>query len=342
MMRILKIVPKRGEYRTDRMKVIQSWMTAHGWHLADYAGEAGSAAFARDEDAPRLSLFAPTRWLPGPDALKPREWFRTARSDLRWVILPGGAAFALLVAILSLMAPNSFLSSEALKREEEAKWRYVSAPKLNVREAPNRTAQIVAILYRNQRVLLEGKVNAEWVKLGPPSRGYVASRYLNRQPAVQAARQATEQPRPAARASGDQSASSPDRNAPPAPRILLGTERSAPQIPPVGPPNLPQAPASAQTPASPSSISSSSPVVKAPASLPALESASTVESSVVERSGDKPSAADAAGKPQEKSPEESPVKSPREAPSKPPPLPSGGVPALPPPPPKLPSINTGG
>lgn len=342
MMRILKIVPKRGEYRTDRMKVIQAWMTAHGWHLADYAGEAGSAAFARDEDAPRLSLFAPTRWLPGPNALKPREWFRTARSDPRWVILPGGAAFALLVAILSLMAPNSFLSSEALKREEEAKWRYVSALKLNVREAPNRTAQIVAILYRNQRVLLEGKVNAEWVKLGPPSRGYVASRYLNRQPTVQAtvqpARQVAERSRPAARASGDQSASSPDRNAPTAPRILLGTERSAPQIPPVGPPSLPQAPASAQTPASPSSISSPAPVVKAPASLPALESASTVESSVVERSGDKPSAADEAGKPQE----ESPVKSPREAVSKPPPLPSRGVPALPPPPPKLPSINTGG
>lgn len=334
MMRILKIVPKRGEYRTDRMKVIQSWMSAHGWHLADYAGEAGSAAFVRDEDAPRLSLFAPTRWLPGPDALKPREWWRTARSDPRLVILPGGAAFALLVAILSLMAPNSFLSQEALKQEKEAKWRYVSAPKLNVREAPNRTAQIVGILYRNQRVLLEGQVNAEWVKLGPPSRGYVASRYLSSQPAPQAASQVTGRSRPAVKASGDQSASSPDTPAPPAPRLLPGTEITAPQIPPVGPPAPPQAP-----PSSPSSLSSP---VKAPASLPAPESASTVEPSEVE-----PSAADAAEKPPKKSPE----KSPQEAASKPPPLPSGSVPTLPPPlspspsppsPPKLPSINSGG
>lgn len=331
MMRILKIVPKRDEYRTDRMKTIQAWMTAHGWQLADYAGEAGSAAFARDEEAPRLPLFDPTRWLPGPDALKPREWWRTVRADPRWAIFPGGASFALLVVILSLVAPPSFLSQEAMKREEEAKWRYVTAPKLNVREAPSSTSQAVGILYKNQRVLLEGKVNAKWVKLGPPSRGYVASRFLSSQPTPPAKRKTSSKPqaprggassgetenRPAPKTAGNRATGIQAAGAPAAPSgIGEGTARGTPAEPPA----LPIAPMA----------SKEKPSIETPASktVPVTREKPTTES----KPESKPQS-----KPQSKV-EEPPVK----ATPSPPALPSGGMPALPPPPPTLPSINSGG
>ena len=197
MIRILTITGGTSARRQARLKRVANWMAASGWHLADYAEDARSAMFERPADSPRLPWKDPTRWLPGPDALKPREWTHTLRADPRLLGVPTVVLLVLVVGLLSLLAPPSFIPGDAAKSGEQALWRVVTASQLNVREAPSATAQQVGVLYRSQRVLIEGKVNGEWVRIAVPTRGYVSSRFLARAGGQDEKKAPSHQPAPA-------------------------------------------------------------------------------------------------------------------------------------------------
>ncbi len=178
MIRILKITGWTAAGRAERLERIRTWMTSRGWRLTDYAEEARSAMFERPEDAPRLPAWDATRWLPGPAPWRPGEWWHTVRADPRLVVVPGVIVGLLVVLGLALFAPPS-VDVEQVRREEAAKrWFQVDASQLNVREAPHTGAQIVGVLYRDQRVQVEGEVDGAWVRIDIPARGYVARSYL--------------------------------------------------------------------------------------------------------------------------------------------------------------------
>lgn len=157
-------------------------MAARGWRLADYAEEAGSALFERSEQAPRLGWLDATRWLPGPGALRPGNWLSTLRADPRLALVPVGVTMLVLVIGLALFGPSRF-SLKALQHETDAsRWFVVTATQLNVREGPDAARQQVGVLYKGQRVMVEGAVNDQWVRISIPAQGYVAKQYLNPAP----------------------------------------------------------------------------------------------------------------------------------------------------------------
>ena len=57
----------------------------------------------------------------------------------------------------------------------------VSASSLNVRALPNGDAQLVGVLYRNQRVLALAPEHG-WAQVVQPEKGYVAARFLSEVP----------------------------------------------------------------------------------------------------------------------------------------------------------------
>jgi Bacterial SH3 domain len=177
MTRIVKIPGRSAEARRARLQGVAAWMQAHGWRLADYAEEAGSALFERAPAAPALGWLDATRWLPGPGALRPREWARTLRADPRLALPP---AFVLAGAVLLGLAlfGTPSLDLAHVRREPAAHWYVVTAAQLNVREGPEENRQIVDVLYRDQRVLVEGRVEGDWARISVPARGYVAKAYL--------------------------------------------------------------------------------------------------------------------------------------------------------------------
>ena len=176
--RILKIIGRTPEARRTRLELLTAWMARRGWRMADYAEEAGSALFERPEDAPPLPRLDATRWLPGPEPWKPGQWIVSLRSDVRLVGLPALVLALGSVLILALFAPSSFDESHIRQQAAAERWYLVTANQLNVREKPAKRAQVVGVLYRDQRVLVEGEVDAEWVKVGVPERGYVARSFL--------------------------------------------------------------------------------------------------------------------------------------------------------------------
>jgi hypothetical protein len=180
MIRILNIRGSSPQARRERLQRVQDWMARRGWRLADYAEEAGSAMFERDPAAAPLGPLDPTRWLPGPEPWKPREWWATLRAEPRLAALPAAVLAVAAIGLVSALAPSLPAPWEQAAREQQGDWRVVIADQLNVREGPSTTAQVVAVLYRDQRVLVEGAVDAEWVRVGVPERGYVSAGYLRK------------------------------------------------------------------------------------------------------------------------------------------------------------------
>lgn len=185
--RILKVVGDSEAAREAHLAELKAWMGRYGWRLTDYATEAGTALFERADGAPPLSRLHPTRWLPGPAPWRPRELWRTVRADPRLAVAAVALLFAVFVAVQTVRNPPAFVRSntdlQALAEGEHPEtWRYVNADVLNVRAGPSTQHQVVGVLYRNQRVLVEA-VEDGWAKLTKPERGYVAQRYIQDVPA---------------------------------------------------------------------------------------------------------------------------------------------------------------
>ena len=176
--RILKIPGRSPEARRARLQSVSAWMVGAGWRLVDYADWEASALFERPEEAASLPWLHPTRWLPGPRPWHPGQWIATVQADPRLVALPGAAACVALVLLAALLSPSSFDPQQLRGQAATEQWYSVTASQLNVREKPDERAQVVGVLYRNQRVRVEGEVTAEWVRIGAPERGYVARAYL--------------------------------------------------------------------------------------------------------------------------------------------------------------------
>jgi hypothetical protein len=178
MIRILKIPGRSGPARRARLERVAAWMAGRGWRLADFAEEAGSALFERPPDAPPLGRLDATRWLPGPRALHPAQWLATARADPRLAALPLGLLALLGLLGLALLGPRSFDPARLERAVQSAQWYTVTANQLNVREGPDEKQPQVGVLYQGQRVLVEAEVDATWVRIEIPARGYVARAYL--------------------------------------------------------------------------------------------------------------------------------------------------------------------
>ena len=80
------------------------------------------------------------------------------------------------VLLLSFSHSRPSLSVKGTGGQSEA-WHYVSVGSLNVRAAPVQGAQIVGVLYRNQRVLV-GETEKGWARIIKPERGFVAAQFL--------------------------------------------------------------------------------------------------------------------------------------------------------------------
>ncbi len=180
MIRIIKITGRNEGARRDRLERIERWMGRSGWRLADYADEARSAVFERPERAPRLPRLDPTRWAPGPDPWKPREWLHALRADARLLVVPG-LVVALVLAVVLPRLPAPQVPLEASREAAEEDWFYVNASQLNVRGGPGTEHQVVGVLYRNQRVLVEERTDG-WARIVSPQWGYVAASYLSDHP----------------------------------------------------------------------------------------------------------------------------------------------------------------
>jgi Bacterial SH3 domain len=178
MNRILTIPGRSAAARRARLERVAAWMATRGWRLADYSDEAGSALFERGPDAPRLGPLDATRWLPGPGALRPGQWLLSLRADPRLAVLPGAVLVLALLLGVVLLGPRRF-DADALQRREAARnWFVVTADQLNVRDGPDERRQQVGVLYKGQRVLVEGTVAGDWVRISIPDEGYVAKAFL--------------------------------------------------------------------------------------------------------------------------------------------------------------------
>ncbi len=182
--RILKIRGDRKQTRQQRLKQTRSWMEAHGWRLMDYSEELGSVAFERAEGAPPLGWFDRTRYLPGPDWFQPREWLRRPLGSPRKLAFAGGIGLAVMVAFVLLLNFSHSAGPVRMqgKRERAESWFYVTVDSLNIRAEPKPGAQIVGVLYLNQRVLV-GERTKGWARIVKPEWGYIAERFLQDHPA---------------------------------------------------------------------------------------------------------------------------------------------------------------
>jgi hypothetical protein len=178
MHRILTLPGRSAALRRARLEQVRAWMGTRGWRLADYAEEAGSALFERPADAPSLPLWDATRWLPGPRAWHPAQWWVTLRADPRLAVPPGAVLLVAIVLGAALFGGRSFDPQRLQREAAEAGWFVVTTGQLNVREGPAATQQQVGVLYRGQRVRVGGEVNGDWVRIDIPARGYVARAYL--------------------------------------------------------------------------------------------------------------------------------------------------------------------
>lgn len=183
--RILKIHGKAEGEREAQLVRAREWMEQRGWRLVDFSAPAGSAMFERAEGAPRLGWFAASRWLPGPDWFRPRAWLGGMRLSVRRLALLGGVGVLVLAAFLTLFnfsrTPGTGRLGTAAADAGET-WRYVSVESLNLRAEPKPGAQIVGVLYQNQRVMVEKSV-AGWARIVRPQWGFVAAQYLSEHPA---------------------------------------------------------------------------------------------------------------------------------------------------------------
>jgi hypothetical protein len=106
------------------------------------------------------------------------------RYSARELVLAGlvclivGAAF-LGVLSYSYSGPSSL--GKAGSGQGEESWLYVNANSLNLRLSPVSQAQIVGVLYRNQKVLVD-QTNEGWARVVKPERGFVAAKFLKPYP----------------------------------------------------------------------------------------------------------------------------------------------------------------
>lgn len=182
--KIVKIPGRGRQSRQNSFALMNAWMENHGWKLMDYAEGAATAAFERAPDAPPLGWFDPTRWLPGPDWNRPRAWISGRRGSKRDVILIGAVCLVVAVAFMAVLSysnsgPSSLGSGGGAVAGET--WLYVNANSLNVRLSPVSGAQIVGVLYRNQKVLVN-QTNEGWARLVQPEKGFVAEKFLKPHP----------------------------------------------------------------------------------------------------------------------------------------------------------------
>ena len=172
-LRILKIAGRGKKARAQQLQWVQAWMEIHGWQLMHYSEGADRAAFGRAPGAPPLGWFDATRWLPGPDWKRPGAWLGTGQRPARELailaavgLIVGAAFFGVLS--YSYSGPSSLFKAGARYGEES--WLYVNANSLNVRVSPLSQAQIVGVLYRNQKVLVD-QTNEGWARVVKPERG---------------------------------------------------------------------------------------------------------------------------------------------------------------------------
>lgn len=199
MIRLIKITGWTSSARENRLKVVAEWMHGHGWEMTDYSEEAGSAFFERTAGAPPLGWFDPSRWLSGPFSWKPRELWTAIRADPRLLLPPALlTVFVVMVVMVVMVAtapdmpgsnhPRSKTpstgdladsASQKTGRKASESWWVVTSGRLNVREAPSTLSQVVGILYKDQRVLVRSEVNANWVEIELPERGFVARKFVS-------------------------------------------------------------------------------------------------------------------------------------------------------------------
>ena len=196
MIRIIKIMGWNDAARERRLQVVSSWLEGHGWVLTDYSDEAHSAMFERPENAPRLGVFHPTRWMPAPFSWRPQDLLASIGADPRLLILPalGFAGVVVVVTGLSLAFPGPGADQEnvpgsasppangAARNGQRERWLVVASVRLNVREDPSLESQVVGVLYKDQRVLVREEVAGGWVRIGLPERGFVSRRFLIEKP----------------------------------------------------------------------------------------------------------------------------------------------------------------
>ncbi|MEE8435427.1 MAG: SH3 domain-containing protein [bacterium] len=183
MIRLIKITGWTHAARENRLKVVADWMRDHGWEMTDFSEEAGSAFFERAAGAPRLGWFDPTRWLPGPVSWRPWELWTAIRADPRLLLPPAlltalGVAVVMVAAAPDLAPPAPASVPQKTGQKVSEKWWVVTSVRLNVREAPTTLSQVVGILYKDQRVLVRAEIDANWVEIELPERGFVARKFV--------------------------------------------------------------------------------------------------------------------------------------------------------------------
>ena len=121
---------------------------------------------------------------PGPDWNRPGAWLGTGRYSTRELALVAavclivGAAF---FGVLSFSYSGPSSLGKAGAGNERESWLYVNANSLNVRLSPDSQAQIVGVLYRNQKVLVD-QTDEGWARVVKPERGFVAAKFLKPHP----------------------------------------------------------------------------------------------------------------------------------------------------------------
>lgn len=183
--RILTISGPTPETRQAQLARCRAWMAERGWALADYEDELGSAVFHPAGDGGSLPRWHPRRLLPPPGALTPGTWWAALRRRGPAPFLVGGGATLVAVLLFAGLVLGVFGGGAPAEPPEPAEqWRFVTASSLNVRALPSGEAQIVGVLYENQRVLVRAPEHG-WARVVQPEKGYVAARFLSAVPVAQ-------------------------------------------------------------------------------------------------------------------------------------------------------------
>lgn len=183
--RILTISGHTPAARQAHLARCQAWMAERGWALADYEDELGSAVFHPSGDGAGLPPWHPRRLLPPPGAFDAAAWWGGLRRQGPGPFLLGGGATLVAVMLFAGLVLGVFGGGgpdEPPAPEEQ--WRFVTASSLNVRALPSGEAQIVGVLYENQRVLAREATHG-WAQVVQPEKGYVAARFLAEVPVEQ-------------------------------------------------------------------------------------------------------------------------------------------------------------
>lgn len=169
--RIYRIRGRTSSARQARLESTRRWMARRGWRLVDYAEGAGQAMFERDPALPEPGWRDADRWRlpPGYVSGVLEEWLRPRHLAFLGLVV----AAALLIA-----AFNSLITVPTGTDPEAERWWRVTADALNVRAEPTTGAEVVGILYRDQKVLVGEPREDGWIEVVQPERGFVARDFL--------------------------------------------------------------------------------------------------------------------------------------------------------------------